>query len=233
MKGKNLNFQKQKRITTSIEFSRQTLSILMKLRNQLRQHGINTSITDRHSVLNIINIASQIDDNEVKSSRSDIIKYIKDVQHIYLVDEAQENAVCEQCSSLIRLSEIDLSERYIACSCGQVILLIIKNQRSHPRQPVHLTGIYRFEGEDTRIGEVIVEDLSYGGARIRNLSPHSINQNDQLIISFTLDDSYNTIIHKRAIVTNVQNHIFGLKFIEKSHSDHCLATYLGVKWIKH
>lgn len=206
--------------------------MLIELRNLLREYGINISITDRYSVLNIINSASEIEDKTIKDIRSSIIKLLTDIQCIYLVENTQVNALCQQCENVIRLCENNLSEQYIACSCGQIILIVAKNQRSHPRQPVNLTGIYRYEKEDTRIGEVIIEDLSYGGARVRNLSPYSICQDDQLAISFTIDDSSQTVIHKRASVVNVKDELIGLKFIEESRSDHVLATYLGIKWIK-
>jgi hypothetical protein len=100
------------------------------------------------------------------------------------------------------------------------------------RKSVRLPGLYRYEGENSRIGEMIVENLSYGGARIRILTPHDVSLNDQLIISFTLNDNAQTIIHKAVYVVHVKGDIIGVRFCESANLDYSLAIYLGINWLK-
>ena len=216
----------------TIELSREHTQMLIDLRQLLRPHGVTISLTDRHAALQLINASSEIEDDTIQQIRSRLITLLPETQYCDMYGEPNEQVKCDQCQSIFQLEMTRPSEKYIACSCGNLLLCVVKDLRSRPRQSVNLPGLYRSEGGTSRIGEMIVEDLSYDGARIRCLTPHNISQNDRLVISFMLDDASQSSVHKTVSVRHVKEDMMGVKFIESSDLDHHLASYLGINWIK-
>jgi hypothetical protein len=212
--------------------SREHTQLLMELRNLLRPYGMTLSLSGRDAVLALINASAQIEEDRIQQLRSSLVELLPETQDCYLAGEAYERVICENCEEPLYLVSALPLEQYVACSCGQLLLFLIEDKRSYLRQTVHLEGLYRYEGENSRIGEILVENLSYGGARIRILTPHDIHINDQLVISFTLDDDAQTIVHKTVDVVHVKGEIIGVHFPDSSSLDHNLAKYLGVHWVK-
>lgn len=181
--------------TTPIDLSREHTQMLIDLRNRLRSYGVTISLSDRHAALQLINAAAEIQDDTIQQLRSRLILLLPDTQYCHLAGEPYEKVICEQCQSTLQLVSPKPSKQFVACSCGNLLHFIVGDQRSRPRQAVNLLGLYRSEGGNSRIGEMMVEDLSYEGARLRCLAPHDVSQDDRLIISFTLDDASQTNIH--------------------------------------
>jgi PilZ domain len=218
--------------TGFIELSREHTQMLVDLRNLLRAHGVTISLTDRHTVLPLINASISIEDDRVQKIRSRLVALLPESQDCLLSGEPYEKVTCGHCGEPLYLVSTTPLQQYVACSCGQLLLFIIEDKRAYLRQSVRLQGLYRYEGENSRIGEMIVENLSYGGARLRTLTPHDVSLNDQLIISFTLNDNAQTIIHKAVYVVHVKDDIMGVRFLEPAHLEYSLAIYLGINWLK-
>lgn len=215
-----------------LELSREHMQMLIELRNLLRPYGVTISLTDRHANLQLINASAYVEDGNIEQVRARLIAHLPEAQYCYLTGELYEKAICEQCERTLELLSPTPLEQYVACSCGNLLLFIIEDSRSHPRQFVQLPGIYRSEGDNSRIGEMIVENLSHSGARIRSLTPHHFSPNEQFVISFTLDDHFKTIVHKIVRAIHVNGNIIGVRFLESSDLDHGLASYLGINWIR-
>ena len=218
--------------TGFIELSREHTQMLVELRNLLRPYGVKISLAERHAVLALINASASIEDSHIQQIRSRLVTLLPESQDCYLIGESYEKVFCEHCGGALYLVSSTPLEQYVACSCGQLLLFIIDDKRSTVRQSVHLQGLYRYEGENSRIGEMVVENLSYGGARIRSLTPHDVSLNDRLVISFTLNDHTQTIIHKTVYVVHVKGDMIGVRFLDSSELDYSLATYLGINWLK-
>jgi hypothetical protein len=218
--------------TGFIELSREHTQMLVELRNLLRPYGVQISLAERHAVLALINASTSIEDSHIQQIRSRLVTLLPDSQDCYLTGEPYEKVLCEHCGGPLYLVSPTPLEQYVACSCGQLLLFIIDDKRSYLRQSVRLQGLYRYEGENSRIGEMVVENLSFGGARIRSLTPHDVCLNDRLLISFTLNDNAQTIVHKAVYVVHVKGDIMGLRFFDSANLDYSLATYLGINWLK-
>ncbi|ETW95680.1 MAG: hypothetical protein ETSY1_29605 [Candidatus Entotheonella factor] len=220
------------RKTVPIDLSREHTNMMIELRNLLRPYGVKVSLTDRHAALELINASIDIEDEHIQNIRSRIVALLPESQYCYLNGEPYEQVICEQCGSILQLVSLKPKEQYVGCSCGQILLFIIKDQRTHIRHAVKLLGLYRSEGGNSRIGEMMVEDLSYDGARIRSLTPHNVSPDERLIISFTLDDAAQTNIHKTVTVVHVHGDTMGVHFVESSTLDYSLANYLGINWLR-
>lgn len=212
--------------------SREHTQLLIELRNLLRPYGMTLSLTGRDAALELINVSFQLQDDRIQQIRSRLVGLLPNTQDCYLAGEPYEKVICERCKGALYLLSPTPLEQYVACSCGQLLLFIIEDKRFYARQSVRLQGLYRYEGGDSRIGEIVVENLSYGGARIRSITPHDLSLNDQLVISFTLDDDAQTIVHKTVNVVHVNGDMIGVRFLESLNLDHSLAAYLGVNWLK-
>ena len=212
--------------------SREHTQMLLDLRKLLRPYGVTLSLTGRDAALELINAACPIDNEKVQQLRSGLVTLLPKTQDCYLSGEPYEKVICENCKGALYLDSPMPLEQYVACSCGHLLLFIIEDKRAYLRQTVHLDGLYRHEGENSRLGQVVVENLSYGGCRLRVLAPHDIAVRDRLTISFTLDNKDQTIVHQTIEVTHVKGDIIGANFPSSQDLDHNLASYLGVNWVR-
>ena len=212
--------------------SREHTQMLIDLRKLLRPYGVTLSLTGRDAVLELINASASIDHEQVQQIRSSLVKLLPKTQDCYLTGEPYEKVICDNCRGPLYLDTPTPREQYVACGCGHLLLFIIEEQRTHVRQDVRLEGLYRYEGEHIRLGEMIVENLSYGGCRFRVLGPHDIALHDQLQISFTLDNADQTIVRQVVDVIHVNDDMIGANFLASQELDHSVANYLGVSWVK-
>ena len=217
-----------------MKFSRQDTNFLLDYRALLRQHGLIVSINSLSDLANILNITSNIKDYKMVAYRERLLQILPKSKRLYL--EPPGIITCEQCGHCIEIQigsePYNKIHQYIVCSCNEIFQVITIEQRAYPRKPVYLPGIYFYGQEDKRIQEMVVEDLSYGGALIKILAPHTIMYNDCLIIHFTLDDVANTIISEPVRVKRVQSDMIGVEFVNTSTLNHALAVYFNISWIK-
>jgi hypothetical protein len=73
---------------------------------------------------------------------------------------------------------------------------------------------------------MVVEDLSFGGMRIRLLAPHQLTRHARLHLSFTLDDAGGTVIEVQVRVRSVRGQTLGVQFVNVPPIPHALAVYL-------
>lgn len=175
-------------------------------------------------------------DDTIQQYRERLLHMMPPARRISLMAQAQEALICEQCRKTLQ-TDLDShinspSPHYSTCECGELYQVIRGDQRAHPRLPVSLPGVYFGEGESQRMGEMVVEDLSYGGVRIRPLASHTLAHGDRFLVNFTLDDATKTVVSEPVIARNVQDEIIGAQFVDTSTLNHALALYLGISWIK-
>ncbi|ETX03799.1 MAG: hypothetical protein ETSY2_32520 [Candidatus Entotheonella gemina] len=83
------------------------------------------------------------------------------------------------------------------------------------------------ERDDNIIGEMIVENISYDGVRLRVKScGGNIYRDDVLLIQFSLDNKHRTIIREPIDVRYIQDGIIGAQFQNAYGMPKPLVEYL-------
>jgi hypothetical protein len=112
----------------------------------------------------------------------------------------------------------------VKCKCGEVFKCTF-DFRKFFRKKVSLAGSYVIL-KNQKKGDMLVLNISMGGLGMRNMTPHKLEKDDALEISFALDDSKRTRINRIAKVILVNNQFVGMEFIDKSRFDKELGFYL-------
>jgi len=129
--------------------------------------------------------------------------------------------VCEQCrrSKVLEATVVkDLPQPLkVRCPCGASfgVSIII---RQFYRKQTRLPGTYVKQDPQTHKileqGRMIVEDISRRGLGFRTLYRHTILVNDELSITFTLDDKQQTNIRKSVRVRRIDDFFIGAEFMD-------------------
>ncbi len=115
-------------------------------------------------------------------------------------------------------------ELRIKCSCEKKFCLCLEYRR-HPRKRVRLLGkninMSKQEGQ-----QIIIENISMGGIGFTIFNKHRTQTDDQVEVSFELDDSNNTPINSGATVRSLSKDHVGCEFNATHNFKASLGFYL-------
>ena len=138
------------------------------------------------------------------------------------------HGTCQQCQTTLTIP-VDNPERddrlYLQCPCGMKYE-IIAGSRRYKRKTVQMTGTYQDINEAAKAGEMIVENISFGGLSFRTNAPHTLARRDRLNLQFVLDDGSQTCISEPVKVRYVNDDIIGAVFSNAEAFTSALAAYL-------
>ena len=103
----------------------------------------------------------------------------------------------------------------IKCSCGNIFSIEIEYRKNY-RKKTNIYGKYRSVLEPSYIQrDCIIINLSITGVAVKILDGLKINNDDELIINFTLDDPEKHEIEKtvKVLHVDVENRIIGGEFL--------------------
>lgn len=113
----------------------------------------------------------------------------------------------------------------IRCKCGHIFKIELEF-RKHPRRATELDGIYKILGPEKNGWQASIVNLSEGGACLELRGRHSVRVGDRGALTFTLDNTKNTVITKEAIVKSVDGNRIGCQFIQDRAYSKELGYYL-------
>jgi hypothetical protein len=136
-----------------------------------------------------------------------------DVRGYYVKDDGLLNFACQECGFR---KPIPMKKGFgragrITCKCGTV-QHFIPNRRKNPRKKVSFLGFINFGRE----GDVIVTDLSMGGANIATngiLATLEVNSEVRLTFYIANGGYKKEVILDAVVTSNNHNGHFGLKFV--------------------
>ena len=212
---------------------RETVILLVEMKHHLQRHGIEIKLADPNIVSHVLQAAESIDDEAICQCRKRLLALNRnaDCPHrVYLFSSSTGRVTCGQCRKTMNVQVQPqagiLNPQVIACPCGEVFY-IGRQTRQYARKPTRLEGTYALERDDTIIGEMVVENLSYVGIRLRlTSSSGNIYRDDVLLIQFSLDDKYNTLVCEPINVRYVQDDIIGAQFQNAYGIPKSLIEYL-------
>ncbi len=199
--------------------SRETVKLLVEMKHLLKTHDITVKLADPNVVAHVLQASESIDDKEIQQRRKDLIALNPKAERpnrVYLFSNSIGRVTCAHCRKAMNVQVHPqagiLNPQLITCPCGEV-LHVGKQTRQYARKPTQLEGTYALERDDNVIGEIIVENISYDGVRLRlKSSCKNIYRDDVLLIQFSLDNKHNTVIREPIDVRYVQDDIIGAQF---------------------
>jgi hypothetical protein len=113
--------------------------------------------------------------------------------------------------SVARYKEIRKRELRIKCSCDNLFCLCLE-YRKHPRKSVRLLGHSTNLSKHRERQDIIIKNISLGGIGFSTFNEHRTQKDDQMHVSFELDDCNNSQINSEAIVRSMSKDHVGCEF---------------------
>jgi hypothetical protein len=213
--------------------AQETVTLLVEMKHQLQRHGIVIALAEPNVVSHVLQATESIDDDAVAQCRKRLLALNPNAApppRVHLFSGSTGRITCEQCRQVIRVQVHPqagiLNPQVATCPCGEMFY-IGRQTRQYARKPTQLEGTYALERDDTIIGDMIVENLSYAGVRLRLKSGNGkICRDDVLLIHFSLDDKYHTFVCTPIDVRYVQDAIIGAQFQNAYGIPKSLIEYL-------
>ncbi|WP_089939923.1 hypothetical protein [Candidatus Entotheonella palauensis] len=213
--------------------SRETVKLLVDMKHLLKQHGITIKLADPNVVSHVLQAAESINDDAIRQGRKRLQAlnpHAERPNRVYLFSSSIGRVTCGQCRKAMNVQIHPqagiLNPQVTTCECGE-ILHIGKQTRQYARKPTQLEGTFALERDDNIIGEMIVENISYDGVRLRVKScGGNIYRDDVLLIQFSLDNKHRTIIREPIDVRYIQDGIIGAQFQNAYGMPKPLVEYL-------
>ena len=146
-------------------------------------------------------------------------------------DDDIANIVCPFCRETKNLSVSEFKEKgkrdlRVKCACDKIFEIYLEYRR-HPRQETRLLGKSINLSNHRENQDVIIKNISLGGVGLCPFSrSHNTRKNDKLQITFTLNNSKQTIIDTNVSVRAVAEDYIGCEFNTTDHFKTSLGFYL-------
>ncbi len=220
-------------VKTDNQLSRETVKLLVEMKHHLQQYGITIKLADPNVLSHVLQAAESIDDDVLFKGRKRLQALNPNAarpHRIYLFSGSIGRVTCGQCRKAMNVQVHPqsgiLNPQITTCSCGEV-LHVGRQTRQYARKPTQLQGTFALERDDNIIGEIIVENISYDGVRLRLTSSNgNIYRDDVLLIQFTLDNKHQTVIREPIDVRYIQNNVIGAQFQNVHGMPKTLIEYL-------
>jgi hypothetical protein len=126
-----------------------------------------------------------------------------------------DNTVVLTCPYCNHQREVRVSlfrdKRKLRVKCCDTFRVIIEFRR-RVRKKTQLNGTYINHSQDDREDNITVQDLSVSGIAFTCSDHQLFKVEDELTLEFILDDEYQSVIMKEAVVRNVRESSVGCEF---------------------
>ena len=151
----------------------------------------------------------------------------------YVSPENTAVLICPHCNSQKTIL-VDSFKGYkhklkIKCGCKNVFTVFLE-YRDNIRRNSYLKGTYINHSQGGRRGNFTTKDISVTGLAFSCLDIKHFKEGDEISVEFTLDNTHQTEIKKKAIVKNVRQRVIGCEFKKMEDAlDHILELYVNMK----
>ena len=154
----------------------------------------------------------------------------RDSHHVTLSIHAilEGHLKCVDCHNSLMLAPDRLSrdrQFSVQCPCGMVYDIYMGSRR-YARKATCLPGRYCHLDTPGQSGDILVEDISFGGICLRPAELNGIAIGDHLLLDFILDDGLQSRIQTSVCVRDVWQETIGVEFDSAGGFDRALAAYL-------
>ena len=113
----------------------------------------------------------------------------------------------------------------VKCSCQKSYSVSLELRKMY-RKATSLNGRYVNQSQGNETGVMIVKDVSMGGLGFEAVGACNIKVEDELEVTFTLDDTHASVIKKLVVVRIVRNKFVGCEYVHAHEYDKSLGFYL-------
>lgn len=137
---------------------------------------------------------------------------------VFVNDENMALIHCPHCNSIKQVPVSKFKgEKHtlkVKCACGDVFQVDL-NFRKNIRKKMDLSGTFHKASEHKSLAvECRIKNLSFRGIGIELFQEGNISKGDKVVVSFTLDDTKNTLVKRKMQVHHVVGNYIGGEFIE-------------------
>ena len=220
-------------IASDKNHSRETIALLVELKRHLQPYGVTIALTEPDVISRLLQAAESIGDADVQRCYKRLLALMPkgtSPLRVHLFSTSIGRVTCGQCRNVLNVKVHPRSgvsnPQTVKCGCGEQ-LHIGKQARQYARKSTQLAGAYTLERDDRIIGDMIVENISYEGLRLRLLSPgDEIRRDDVLLVQFFLDNKYQTHVCEPVDVRYIQQNVIGVKFQNAYGMSKSMIEYL-------
>jgi transcription elongation factor Elf1 len=113
----------------------------------------------------------------------------------------------------------------VKCSCQKSYSVSLELRKMY-RKNTNLKGRYVNLSLDNETGSMVVKDVSMGGIGFDAIGKNRIEVENELEVTFTLDDTHSSVIKKEVVVRIVRGNFVGCEFLHAHEYDKALGFYL-------
>ena len=151
------------------------------------------------------------------------------MQKAYVNEDGITVLKCPFCSHARTVSVASFREKKkvirVRCSCQESYAVALELRRLY-RKSTSLKGSYINLSRNNESGAMIVKDISMGGIGFETLDKRDIEPEDELVVTFTLDDTHSSVIKKQVLVKIIKERFVGCEFRYAHEDDKALVFYL-------
>ncbi len=148
---------------------------------------------------------------------------------IFVKEDNSAVIKCPFCMSVRTVSAVKFKELNkvlkVKCVCKKVFGVKFEYRKMY-RKETSLTGSYVNLTQTTDGGNITVKNVSMSGCGFTPLFIHNAEKDDNIKVTFTLDNNDSTVIEKKAVVRLSTKDYIGCEFVEKDAYDKDLGFFL-------
>ncbi|MDX1776570.1 MAG: PilZ domain-containing protein [Desulfobulbales bacterium] len=152
-----------------------------------------------------------------------------DQQKAFVRDDGTTILKCPFCKHARTVSVAKVKDKKkiikVKCTCQKSYTVSLELRKMY-RKKTSLEGKFINLSQNNEPGLMLVKDISMGGVGFEVIGSCRIQVEDELQLTFTLDDSNSSVIKKDVVVKVVRNKVIGCEFLNTSEYDKALGFYL-------
>ena len=157
-------------------------------------------------------------------------KYRRELTTVHIIDDKFAVINCPFCGNRKKVAADkfkNIKHRItVRCNCGSHFDVQLNFRKSY-RKNLEIAGTFMIVSPKPSIERTMtVYDLSATGLRFKMIDNISINQGDELIVTFNLDDARRSFIRKKVVVRFTNKNLVGCEFTELALYEKELGFYM-------
>ncbi len=152
-----------------------------------------------------------------------------EMQKAFVREDGTTVLKCPHCRHARTVSVAKIKEKKkvikVKCSCQKSYSVSLELRKMY-RKETSLKGSYVNLSQKNESGLMIVKDVSMGGIGFQAVGGNRIKNEDELEVTFTLDDTHSSVIKKQVVVRIVRDQFVGCEYMHAQEYNKALGFYL-------
>ena len=150
-------------------------------------------------------------------------------QKVFVREDGTTVLKCPFCrhARIVSVQKIKDNKKVIKvkCSCKESYSASLELRKLY-RKSTNLNGRYVNLSLNNENYRMIVKDISMGGIGFEAVGKSCIEKEHEFEVTFTLDDTYSSVIKKQVVIKMVRDKFVGCEYVQPLEYDKALGSYL-------